>query len=153
MVYWKTSNIVTVKVRNSYVISMRNPTVTSERGYLQIHKKEEEANASNKNNQRNQRTDSWMEKGRIFHRSCTDTLCGKTRPIHFNMKWARILPPLRWWDELPIILQDKKRTLVLFVNLWYNIISRKRKDADYMKETDHNSHSVYLLYYLIILLW
>lgn len=29
---------------NSYVISMKNPTVTSERGYLQIHKKEEEAN-------------------------------------------------------------------------------------------------------------
>ena len=49
------------------------------------------------------------------------------------------------------ILIKAKRTLVLSVNVCYNIISRKRKDADYMKDMDHNAHSVYLLYYHLVM--
>ena len=49
------------------------------------------------------------------------------------------------------ILPEQKRTLVPRVKLRYNIISRKRKDADYMEQMDHNAHSVYLLYYHLVM--
>ena len=31
------------------------------------------------------------------------------------------------------------------------MISRNEKDADYLKEMDHNAHSVYLLYYHLVM--
>ena len=50
-----------------------------------------------------------------------------------------------------IFIKKRNRTLVLFAKVCYNIISRKRKEADCMKEIDHNSHSVYLLYYHLVM--
>ena len=50
-----------------------------------------------------------------------------------------------------IFIKKRNRTLVLLAKVCYNIISRKRKDADYMKEMDHNAHSVYLLYYHLVM--
>lgn len=45
------------------------------------------------------------------------------------------------------------RTLVLetWLELWYNMVSRTGKVADFMDNLDHNAHSVYLLYYHLIL--
>ena len=35
--------------------------------------------------------------------------------------------------------------------MWYNIVSRTGRIADFMENLDHNAHSVYLLYYHLIL--
>ena len=45
------------------------------------------------------------------------------------------------------------RTFVLKTGweLWYNIVSRTGRIADFMENLDHNAHSVYLLYYHLIL--
>lgn len=45
------------------------------------------------------------------------------------------------------------RTLVLETGweLWYNIVSRTGRMIDFMDNLDHNAHSVYLLYYHLIL--
>ena len=48
-------------------------------------------------------------------------------------------------------IRKQERTLVLHGKMCYNIISRKGKDADYMKDMDRNAHSVYLLYYHLVM--
>lgn len=52
-------------------------------------------------------------------------------------------------------LQKNKKTLVLVRKMCYNIISRKdilmRWRTDCMDKMDHNAHSVYLLYYHLIM--
>ena len=44
-----------------------------------------------------------------------------------------------------------KRTLVLLTEMYYNIISRKEKGLIILREMDRNAHSVFLLYYHLIM--
>ena len=44
-----------------------------------------------------------------------------------------------------------KRTLVLRCRMWYNIISRIKERIDYNMDLDNNAHSVFLLYYHLIM--
>ena len=45
----------------------------------------------------------------------------------------------------------KKRTLVLSVKMYYTIISRKEKGLIILREMDRNAHSVFLLYYHLVM--
>lgn len=51
--------------------------------------------------------------------------------------------------------KNKKRTLVRYYVPWYNRVSRKHKLLEKgricMEKIDHNVHSVYLMYYHLIL--
>ena len=44
-----------------------------------------------------------------------------------------------------------ERTLVLRRRMWYNIISRIKERIDYNMDLDNNAHSVFLLYYHLIM--
>ena len=44
-----------------------------------------------------------------------------------------------------------ERTLVLMCRMWYNIISRIKERSDYNMDLDNNAHSVFLLYYHLIM--
>ena len=44
-----------------------------------------------------------------------------------------------------------KRTLVLLTEMYYNIISRKEKGLIILREMDRNAHSVFLLYYHLVM--
>ena len=44
-----------------------------------------------------------------------------------------------------------ERTLVLMRRMWYNIISRIKEWIDYNMDLDNNAHSVFLLYYHLIM--
>ena len=44
-----------------------------------------------------------------------------------------------------------ERTLVLRCRVWYNIISRIKGRIDYNMDLDNNAHSVFLLYYHLIM--
>ena len=46
----------------------------------------------------------------------------------------------------------RKRTLVLLVEMHYNIISRKEKGLIILREMDRNAHLVFLLYYHLVML-
>ena len=57
-------------------------------------------------------------------------------------------------------MQKIKGTLVRYCDQWYNRVSRKHKLSKhkllekgliYMEKTDHNAHSVYLMYYHLIM--
>ena len=44
-----------------------------------------------------------------------------------------------------------ERTLVLMCRMWYNIISRIKERIDCNMDLDNNAHSVFLLYYHLIM--
>lgn len=50
-----------------------------------------------------------------------------------------------------LIFLVTKRTLVLCTEMYYNIISRKEKGLIILREMDHNAHSVFLLYYHLVM--
>ena len=62
----------------------------------------------------------------------------------------------RWRDELLLLFEcfdflGYKRTLVLLTEMYYNIISRKEKGLIILREMDCNAHSVFLLYYHLVM--
>lgn len=50
-----------------------------------------------------------------------------------------------------LIFLVTKRTFVLYAEMYYNIISRKEKGLIILREMDHNAHSVFLLYYHLVM--